>query len=154
MLCRYIFCPGQLLLCVSAKKTLRLTKIDNDIYDKFRSEFAEMKVDELDVEFVKSTQGKEVRIDGRLANFSLWVCVCKCCPCAVYGVKAMTGNENLIFDVHLVMCHCQCFLLHTLVINKQKYHFMKLVSALPTQIVYKKSRKITTESQNSTKITG
>lgn len=61
----------QLLLHVPTKKALRLTKIDSDVYDKFRAEFAEMAIDKLNVEFIKSTQAKEVSYLRHLYNRSV-----------------------------------------------------------------------------------
>jgi hypothetical protein len=41
---------------------LKLTKTDNEIYDHFRSEFPDLKIDKIDTDEMKSAEGKEVSI--------------------------------------------------------------------------------------------
>ena len=38
---------------------LKLTKTDNEIYDHFRSEFPDLKIDKIDTDEMKSAEGKE-----------------------------------------------------------------------------------------------
>ena len=41
---------------------LKLTKVDDDIYKHFRLEFPDLKVDKIDVDAMKSAEGKEVSL--------------------------------------------------------------------------------------------
>lgn len=52
-----LFC--QLLSSVKAS-SLRLTKVDNDLYTAFRSHFPQLDISRLDVDLIKSDEGKEV----------------------------------------------------------------------------------------------
>lgn len=57
----------QLLLAVPPS-SLRLTKLDAEIYSQFRSQFPDLNVNALDVERIKSTDGKEVIITIRVGH--------------------------------------------------------------------------------------
>ena len=57
----YCWLHVQLLLKVPLS-ALRLTNIDTDIYTEFRSKFSDLTIDKVDVERMKSADGKEVSL--------------------------------------------------------------------------------------------
>jgi len=69
--------------------SLRLTKIDDQLYSSFRAHFAQLNVTRLDVELIKSAEGKAV---------SLYVYTS---DCAVNGLKALC-----LLVVHLSVRTC------------------------------------------------
>lgn len=52
------------LLCSAPASGLRLTKIDDNIYTEFRSQFPDLDVAKLDIEKIKSPEGKEVCVSS------------------------------------------------------------------------------------------
>ena len=60
----------QLLSSVAAS-SLRLTKIDSELYSSFRCQFPQLDINQLDVELIKSAEGKEVATFGYYAVYVL-----------------------------------------------------------------------------------
>jgi len=58
-------CYLQLLSSVPAS-SLHLTKVDNELYSAFRSHFPQLDIKRLDVELIKSAEGKEVSVFVRV----------------------------------------------------------------------------------------
>ena len=66
-------------------KILKLTKMDDEIYEKFRSDFPDIKVDHINADEIKSKENKEVCYKDRI-DTSIW--------CSVNRI-----SETLRFDV-------------------------------------------------------